>query len=182
MAVLGHSDSRRKKGFWQLLRPRTGALRARYFEGSPLVPAKAELLSRGNTQQTNSRHHSHLFYDAIIAVCFKFQREVFAAGFDDATVRHHMNVVGDDVVQQALIMRDDELSGVRAFEFIHPAADDFERVNVQTGICFVEDGELGFEDRHLENLSALLFAAGETFVHGTLERSEEHTSELQSPC
>ena len=67
-------------------------------------------------------------------------------------------------------MRDDKLGIVGALQGVDAVADDFERVNVQAGIGFVEDGELGFEHGHLENLRAFFFAAGETFVDGALEQ------------
>src|SRR5256885_6860888 len=54
----------------------------------------------------------------------------------------------------------------------------------------LEHAELGLEQRHLQDLVALLLAAGKADVdrpaqHLRLDpepRSEEHTSELQSPC
>ena len=80
----------------------------------------------------------------------------------------HVHEIGHDVVQQALIMRDDELRVVGALQFVHAVRDDFERVDVQAGIGFVEDGELRFEHGHLENFVALLFAAGKTFIDRAL--------------
>jgi hypothetical protein len=81
-----------------------------------------------------------------------------------------MHEVGHDVVEQALVMRDDKLGIVGAFEFVHAVGDDFERVNVEAGVGFVEDGERRLQHGHLENLITLLLAAGEAFVDGTLEQ------------
>jgi len=50
-------------------------------------------------------------------------------------------------------MRDDELRVVGAFQGVDAVADDLERVNVQARIGFVEDGQLGFEHGHLEDLA-----------------------------
>ena len=42
--------------------------------------------------------------------------------------------------------------------------DNLERVDVEAGVGLVEDGELGLEELQLEDLDALLLAAGEAFV------------------
>ena len=46
-------------------------------------------------------------------------------------------------------------------ELVDAVGDDAQRVDVEPGIGLVEDGELGLEHRHLEDLVALLLAAGE---------------------
>ena len=47
---------------------------------------------------------------------------------------------------------------------VDAVGDDAERVDVEAGVGLVHEGELGLEHGHLENLAALLFAAGETVV------------------
>ena len=47
---------------------------------------------------------------------------------------------------------------------VHALADDSQRVNVQSGVGFVEDRDLGLEQFQLQDLVALLFAAGEPLV------------------
>ena len=50
------------------------------------------------------------------------------------------------------------------FERVDARGHNLQRVDVQPGIGFVQDGELRLQHGHLENLVALLFAAGEAFV------------------
>src|SRR3712207_7736202 len=56
---------------------------------------------------------------------------------------------------------------IRRAERVDALGHDAERIDVQTGICLVQDAEARLQQRHLQNLHAFL-------------RSEEHTSELQS--
>ena len=48
---------------------------------------------------------------------------------------------------------------------VHPVRHDLQGVYVQAAVRLVEDGEDRFQHRHLEDLAALLFAAGESDVH-----------------
>ena len=64
------------------------------------------------------------------------------------------------------------------FSLLTPSATTLQRVDVQAGIGFVEDGELGFEHGHLEDLVALLFAAGEAFVDRALEQVVRQVEQL----
>lgn len=66
-----------------------------------------------------------------------------------------MNEVGNDVVEQPLVVRDDELRVVGAAEFVHAVADHLGGVNAQAGNVFAEDGELGLEHGHLEDRLAI---------------------------
>jgi len=54
-------------------------------------------------------------------------------------------------------------------ELFDAVGDDLEGVDVEAGVGLVEDGELRLEHRHLEDLVALLLAAGEAFVDRALE-------------
>ena len=126
-----------------------------------LITAAAALLAMSLTPIPGSAQaHQHGPGGAGAPILHLSSRSVI----HDTTIRHHVNKVGDDVVEQALIMRDDELRGIRTMQLVHAAGNDLQCVNIQTGIGFVEDGQLGFEHRHLEDLRAFLFAARETFI------------------
>ena len=75
-----------------------------------------------------------------------------------------MHEVRHDVVEQPLVVRDDEHRVLLAAQRVHAVGDDAQRVDVEAGVGLVEDGELRIEHRHLEDLVALLLAAGEAFV------------------
>ena len=62
--------------------------------------------------------------------------------------------MGDDQRAHALL-------GV---ERVDALGDGAQRVDVQAGVGLVEHGDLGLEHRHLEDLAALLLAAGEAVV------------------
>src|SRR5689334_17681939 len=67
-------------------------------------------------------------------------------------------------------MGDEKLGVIGTLQGVYAMGDDFQGVNVETGIGFIEDGELRFQHRHLKNLVALFFATGKAFVDGALEQ------------
>ena len=50
-----------------------------------------------------------------------------------------------------------------------PSRNDFERIDVETGIRLVQNREPRLQQHHLQNFVALLFTARKSFVHRTLE-------------
>jgi len=74
---------------------------------------------------------------------------------------HH---VGHDVVEQALVVRDHDAGAIRRAQPIDAVGNDLQRVDVEPGIGLVEHAELGLEQRHLQDLVALLLAAGKADV------------------
>ena len=61
-------------------------------------------------------------------------------------------------------MRDHERAHLRADELLHAARDDPERVDVEAGVGLVEHRHPRLQHRHLQDLDALLLAAGEPVV------------------
>ena len=64
-------------------------------------------------------------------------------------------------------MGDDNRRIVRPVQLGDARTDDAQRIDVQTAVRFIENRQLRFEHRHLEDLVLLLLAARETFVHRT---------------
>ena len=62
-----------------------------------------------------------------------------------------------------------------------PVGDDAQRVDVEARVGLVEDGEAGLEEGHLEDLVALLLAAGEALVERAVEEGLVHLEELHPP-
>ena len=56
---------------------------------------------------------------------------------------------------------------VRAAQPVHAVGHNAQGINVQAGVGFVQQGQRGFQQGHLQHFVALLFAAGKAFVHGT---------------
>ena len=72
-----------------------------------------------------------------------------------------MDHVGHELLEQPLVVSDGEdaeLGPVLAHG-AHAARDDTQRVDVETGIRLVEHGDERLQQRHLEDLVALLLAA-----------------------
>src|SRR4051812_21885079 len=94
------------------------------------------------------------------------RRHLGAAAHGDATVEQHVDVVGREVVEDALVVRDQEDPERRALgaHLGDATGDVTERVDVEAGVGLVEHGEVGLEHRHLEDLVLLAFAAREALV------------------
>jgi len=86
--------------------------------------------------------------------------------------------VGDDVVEQPLVVSDHQEGAVGTAQRIDSVGDDLEGVDVEAGVGLVEDREGRLEDRHLEDLVALLLAAGEAIVDRPFEQRFVEPDEL----
>ena len=104
--------------------------------------------------------------------------ELLAARAHDPAVREHVHEIGHDVIEQPLVVRDHEHRALGTAQSVHTAGDDAKSLDAEPRIRLVEDREPRLEDRHLENLVALLLAAGKTFVHGALEELLIHFDAL----
>src|SRR3712207_8095566 len=109
------------------------------------------------------------FLNPVIALLFKLERQLLAARAHDAATVEDVDEVGDDVVEQALVVRDEDDGVLGRAQAVDAVGDDAQGVDVEPRAGLVEDGELRLQHRHLENLVALLLAAREAL------RSEEHT-------
>ena len=74
-----------------------------------------------------------------------------------------MDPVGGELLEDPPVVRDDEHAQRRvAPRTVRDAAgDDAQRVDVEARVGLVEDRDVGLEQGHLEDLVALLLAAGE---------------------
>src|SRR5918993_4484281 len=104
-----------------------------------------------------------------VAVGLELQGQFLAARLHDAARRHHVHGIRHDVVEQALVVGDDQEGAVGRAERIHALGHDAQGVDVEAGIGLVQDAEGRLEQRHLQDLHALLLAAGESDVERALE-------------
>src|SRR6185295_5732790 len=102
--------------------------------------------------------------DPVIALGLKLVRQFGASRFDDAAVDQHVDELRLDVVQDPLVVRDQEHPEIGAGERVHAFRNDPERVDVEPRVGLIENRDLGLQDRHLEDLGALLLAAREPVV------------------
>src|SRR5882724_10556845 len=91
----------------------------------------------------------------------ELQRQFLAAALHHASSGHHVHEVRHDIVQQPLIMRDHHHRSVRRTQRVDAVGGDPQRIDVETGIHFVENAKARLEQCHLQDLVALLLAAGE---------------------
>ena len=77
-------------------------------------------------------------------------------------------------------MRDEEDAqlGTIGAHLLHTAGDDLQGVDVESGVGLIEDGEVGLEDRHLQDLVALLLPAGEALVEVAVAEGGIHVEAL----
>src|SRR6266545_3535885 len=131
----------------------------------------AKVLDAGFGVGRSRSPRSRLMLDQpVVAFFLEFQGQLFPAGPNDASVPEDVDEVRDDVIEQALVMGDDQGGVIRTLELVHAVGNDLERVDVQAGIGFVEDGQLWLQHGHLKDFVALLLAAGEADVDGALEQ------------
>src|SRR5260370_21401729 len=114
----------------------------------------------------------------LVALLFELEGEVRAAGLDDAPLIHHVDHIRRNVVQDALVVRDDQHAHARATQRVHPLRDDAQRVDIQAGVGFVQDRHARLKHRHLQDLRALLLAAREPLVQIAADEAAIHLGEL----
>jgi phosphoribosylformylglycinamidine (FGAM) synthase-like amidotransferase family enzyme len=90
----------------------------------------------------------------------------------------HVHAVGHDVIEQPLVVSDEQHAAVGRAQRIHAARHDLERVDVESRVRLVEHGERRFEHQHLQDLVALLLAAGESFIDTARQKALVHLHEL----
>ena len=70
------------------------------------------------------RHTASLLFDPAIALVFEFEGEFLAAGFHDPAIGYDVDIVGHDVVEQALVVGDDEQGAVGGAQGIDPRSEE----------------------------------------------------------
>src|SRR5690606_35483738 len=91
------------------------------------------------------------------------------AGLDDAAIGQHVDHVRLDVVEQALVEGDHQERAAVAAQRVDAIGHGLKRVDVQARVSLVQDRQLRLEYGQLEDLVALLLAAGKTFVHAAVQ-------------
>src|SRR5947208_2471050 len=122
------------------------------------------------TISSSCRHWLACIFELGVALCFKLKRKLRTARFHNSAVRQNVDKVRHNFIQQSLIVRDHDHCPVGASHGVHAFGDDLQRVDIETGISFVQNGELGLQNSHLQNFVAFLFAAGKAFVYGTIHQ------------
>src|SRR5690606_30128911 len=110
-------------------------------------------------------------FQPAVAFFFQFQCQFFATGFHDTAIRQHVNVIGHNVVEQALIVSDYDKAAVGIAHGVNTLSHHLQCIDIQTGVGFIQNAQAGFQQHHLHQFVALFLAAGKAFVHSTLEET-----------
>src|SRR3954449_5098520 len=105
----------------------------------------------------------------VVALGLEPVGELRPALLDEPATDEDVDVVRLDVAKDARVVGDEERA--RRAGPAHPVdarRHDLERVDAETGVGLVEDGELGLQQLELEHLEALLLATGEALVDRAL--------------
>src|ERR1035441_946289 len=106
-----------------------------------------------------------LFADPVVAFLLEPLDQLVAAVHDDPAVHHDVDELRADVVEDALVVRDDQgAQFLLAVELLDALGHGAQGVDVESGVGFVQHRDLGAQHRHLEHLGALLLAAREAVV------------------
>src|ERR1043165_565369 len=73
------------------------------------------------------------FLNPVVALLFQLERQFLAAGADDAPAIEHVHVVGHDVVEKALVVRDEDDGVLRRAQTEIGRASCRERVEIAVG-------------------------------------------------
>src|SRR6187431_2160588 len=116
---------------------------------------------------------------AVVALVLEAVGELRAALLDDPSGDHDVHEVGVAVAQDAGVVRDQQHTEVGlALGAVDALRHDLERVDVETRVGLVEHGDLRLEQLELQDLVALLLAAGEALVDVSLRELGVHPEVL----
>src|SRR4051794_27529950 len=82
-----------------------------------------------------------------VAGGFELQRQLLAAGLHDAPLGQHVHHVGDNVIEEALVMGDHDKAARGPSQPVDPIGHDLERVDVKAGVRLVQHAELRLQNR-----------------------------------
>ena len=69
-----------------------------------------------------------------------------------------MDVVWLDIAQYSLVVGDYHYAHLGSNQTVYAFSDDFDRIYVQAGVCFVQDGYFRLQHGKLENFTGAMYA------------------------
>ncbi len=106
-----------------------------------------------------------LLADLVIALALQPFDQLDAALQHDSAVHQDVHELGLHVVEDPLVVGDDQRAeALLVVQTLDTLGDGAQRVDVETRIGLVEDRHVGSQHRHLQDLRALLLAAGEAVI------------------
>src|ERR1051326_1976028 len=114
-----------------------------------------------------------------ISALLELQCQRFVAGLQYLAATQHVHAVGLDVLEETLVMRDQDDRAAGIAQAVDAGRDHAQRVDVEAAVGLVQDRQLRFQHRHLEDLVALFLAAGEAHVDRALQQVLADIQELE---
>ena len=74
---------------------------------------------------------------------FEMKSQVRSARFNNSPIHHDVDELRFDVIQQALIMRDDQHAQIGSAQRIDAFCDNAQGIDIQTRIGLIQNGDLG---------------------------------------
>src|SRR5258705_2963899 len=145
-------------------------LSARAVSAAVLIGSTSAFTTQRLRWRSRGPASRHLFLVLRVALGLELERQLLAAGAHDPPAREHVHDIRHDVIEQALIVRDDDEAALRRPQPIDALGHDLQRVDVEPGIGLVEHAEPRLAQRHLQHLVALLLSAGESHI----DRAAQH--------
>src|SRR3990170_6703590 len=92
----------------------------------------------------------NFLFNPIVTLFLQSLRELCSARLYDASVEENVNMVGLDVAQYSLVVGYYHDAHFGSNQPVDPFGDYFDRVNVQTRVCFVQNGYFRLQNSQLE--------------------------------
>ncbi|MNJ74114.1 hypothetical protein D3C77_710010 [compost metagenome] len=70
-----------------------------------------------------------------------------------------MNIIRSNIVEQTLVVSNDQETTIFIAHRINTVSYDTKRIDVQTGVNFVQNNDFGFKQQHLQNFVTFLLTA-----------------------
>src|SRR5579875_1814950 len=109
-----------------------------------------------------------------IAVGLELDGQVGAPGAYDPAASQDVHPVGNEVVEETLVVSDEQRGAVRAAHRADTSGHDSQSVDVETRIGLIQNGQSRFEDQHLEYLVTFALPAGEPVVDRPIQQGTLH--------
>src|ERR687898_78270 len=114
----------------------------------------------------------------VVAPVLELVGELPAARGHQPAVEHDVYPIRLNVPEDPLVVRDDDRAELRLAQLVDAPGDDLQRVDVEPRVGLVHDSEPGIEHEHLQDLVALLLAAGEPFIQVPLSERGVHPHDM----
>src|SRR6478672_11840054 len=146
---------------------------------SSAVESVAMRAAPGLVERASAIARHCLLAQEVVALALELVDQLGSALAHDPPLEHDVHELRLDVVQDPLVVGDDQRAHADLrVQLVDALGDGAQGVDVEARVGLVEDGDLGLEHRHLQDLAALLLAAGEAVVEVAGRELAVHVEQL----